>query len=205
MKNIKVSLILNIIIVLFVTIGTIFMFNGIEFMSNTKILESTGFGAFKFYTVDSNVLVAIGSFILIINEILVLNNKKDKLLELVMEEYLTKVDYKKQVDLINEEINIHQNKINELQSNKKDKNYIENKINSIKEALNNSLNDIECYSDIFNELVDRIYVFKENDKKIKLDILLATGESLYTTSDNSGKKFHSLDYVTTSNSSKCSC
>lgn len=79
MKNIKISLILNIIIVLLVSIGTIFMFNGIEFMSNTKILESTGFGAFKFYTVDSNVLVAIGSFILIINEILVLNNKKKEI------------------------------------------------------------------------------------------------------------------------------
>ena len=80
-----------------------------------------------------------------------------------MEEYLSKIDYKKQVDLINEEINIYKNKINELQNNKKDKNYIENKINIIKESLNNSLNDNECYSDVFNELVDRIYVYKEND------------------------------------------
>ena len=135
------------------------------------------------------------------SKILVLNNKKDKLLELVMEEYLTKIDYKKQVDIINEEINTYQNKINELQNNKRDKNYIENKINNIKESLNNSLNDIECYSDVFNELVDRIYVIKENDKKIKLDIYIKTGESLYTTSDNLGKKFHSLDYVTTSSCS----
>lgn len=135
------------------------------------------------------------------SKLLVLNNKKDKLLELVMEDYLSKIDYKKQVDLINEEITIHQNKISELQNNKKDKNYIENKINSIKVALNNCLNDNECYSDVFNELIDRIYVFKENDKKIKLDIYIKTGESLYTTSDNLGKKFHSLDYVTTGNSS----
>ena len=134
------------------------------------------------------------------SKILVLNNKKDKLLELVMEEYLTKIDYKKQVDIINEEIANHQNKINELQNNKRDKNYIENKINDIKVALNKSLNDTECFSDIFNELVDRIYVFKENDKKVKLDIYIKTGECLYTTSDNLGKKFHFLDYVTTSNS-----
>lgn len=135
------------------------------------------------------------------SKLVVLNNKKDKLLELVMEEYLSKIDYKKQVDLINEEINTHQNKTKELQNNKKDKNYIENKINNIKEALNKSLNDNECYSDVFNELIDRIYVFKEIDKKIKLDICIKTGEQIKAFSDNLGKKFHSLDYVTTNNSS----
>ena len=133
------------------------------------------------------------------SKLLVLNNKKDKLLELVMEEYLSKMDYKKQVDLINEEINVNQNKINELKNNKKNKNYIENKISGIKEALNKSLSDNECFSDVFNELVDRIYVFKENDKKIKLDIYIKTGEEINTFSDNSSKKFHYLDYVTTNN------
>ena len=134
-------------------------------------------------------------------KISVLNNKKDKLLELVMEEYLSKIDYKKQIDVINEEINNYQNKINELQNNKKDKNYIENKINSIKLALNNSLNDNDVFSDVFNELIDRIIVHKQSDKQIKLDIYVKTGESIYTASDNLGKKFHLLDYVTTNNSS----
>ena len=132
------------------------------------------------------------------SKILLLNNKKDKLLELVMEEYLSKIDYKKQVDLINEEVNSYQDKIKKLQNNKKDKNYIENKINNIKDSLNKCLIDNQCYSDIFNELIDRIYVFKENDKKIKLDIYIKTGEQINTFSNNLGKKFHSLDYVTTS-------
>ena len=135
------------------------------------------------------------------SKILLLNNKKAKLLELVMEEYLSKEDYKKQVDLINEDLNIYQNKINELQSNKKDKNYIENKINEIKSVLEHSLEDNECFSDIFNEIIDRIIVHKQSDKQIKLDIYIKTGESLYTTSDNLGKKFHLLDSVTTGNSS----
>ena len=138
------------------------------------------------------------------SKILLLNNKKDKLLELVMEEYLEKADYKKQVDLLNEEINFYQNKLNELKIDKKDKNYIKNKINEIKKALDNCLTDDKCYSDVFNELIDKIIVNKIEDKKIKLDIYMKTGESLYTTSDNLGKKFHSLDYVTTSNSSFCS-
>ena len=36
----------------------------------------------------------------------------------------------------------------------------------------------------------------------KLDIYIKTGESLNTTSDNLGKKFHSLDYVTANISGK---
>ena len=135
------------------------------------------------------------------SKILLLNNKKDKLLELVMEEYLEKADYKKQVDLLNEEINSYQNKLNELKIDKKDKNYIKNKINEIKKALDNCLTDDKCYSDVFNELIDKIIVNKIEDKKIKLDIYMKTGESLYTTSDNLGKKFHLLETDSTSKSS----
>ena len=45
------------------------------------------------------------------SKILIFNNKKDKLLELVMEEYLSKEDYKKQIDLINKEIITNQSKL----------------------------------------------------------------------------------------------
>ena len=86
-------------------------------------------------------------------------------------------------------------------SNKKDKNNIENKISEIKNALEKCLEDDKCYSDIFNEIIDRIIVHKQSDKQIKLDIFIKTGESVYTTSDNLGKKFHLLDPVTTNNSS----
>ena len=132
---------------------------------------------------------------------IILNNKKDKLLELVMEEYLSKDDYKKQVDIINEKINNYQSKINELQKNRKNKNYIENKRKEIKDTLEKCMDDKECYSDIFNELVDKIIVYKEKDKKIKLDIIIKTKESITAYSDNLGKKFHLLDCNTTSSSS----
>ena len=90
--------------------------------------------------------------------------------------------------------------MNELKSNKKDKNNIENKISEIKNALEKCLEDNECYSDVFNELIDRIIVHKQNDKQIKLDIFIKTGESINAFSDNLGKKFHLLDTVTTNNS-----
>lgn len=137
------------------------------------------------------------------SKLLLLNSKKDKLLELVMEEYLSKEDYKKQVDLINEEINTYQEKIDELKNNKKNKNYIENKINEIKSSLEKCLEDNECYSDVFNELIDRIIVHKQNDKQIKLDIFIKTGESINTFSDNLGKKFHLINSYTTNNSRIC--
>lgn len=135
------------------------------------------------------------------SKILVLNNKKDKLLELVMEEYLSKEDYKRQVNILNEELNTYQEKIDELKNNKKNKNYIENKINEIKSSLEKCLEDNECYSDVFNELIDRIIVHKQNDKLIKLDIFIKTGESINTFSDNLGKKFHLIDSNTAGSSS----
>lgn len=135
------------------------------------------------------------------SKILALSNKKDKLLELVIEEYLSKEDYKKQVNLINKCLNNYQNKIIDLKNNKKDKNYIENKI---KNALKKCLDDSKCYSDIFNEIIDKIIVHKQSDKQIKLDIFIKTGEQVNTLSDNLGKKFHLLDSITTSNSSICS-
>lgn len=132
------------------------------------------------------------------SKMLVLNNKKDKLLELVMEEYLSKEEYKKQIDLINEDLVICQKKINVLNNNKKDKNYIENKINEIKKVLEKCLEDDKCYIDVFNELIDKIIVHKQSDKGIKLDIFIKTGESVNTLSDNLGKKFHLLDSHTAS-------
>jgi hypothetical protein len=135
-----------------------------------------------------------------------LNNKKDKLLELVMDEYLSKDDYKKQVDLINEDLSIYQNKKFELKNNKKDKNYIENKINEIMNSLEKCVEDKKCFSNIFNELVESIYVYKvdiENNKKIKLDILFKSGELISASSNDLGKKYHLMDAYTTSNGGIC--
>ena len=121
-----------------------------------------------------------------------------------MEEYLSKDDYKKQVDLIKEDLMIYQNKMDELKNNKKDKNYIENKISEIKNALEKCLDDNLCYSDVFNETIDKVIVHKQQDKQIKLDVFIKTGEQINAFSDNSGKKFHLLDSYTTSNGSICS-
>ena len=51
------------------------MFTGFQFMSNMEIFSNIGIEAFRYYTVDTNVLVGISSLIMIIYEILFLRNK----------------------------------------------------------------------------------------------------------------------------------
>lgn len=80
MKKIKISLILNIIIVLLVLLGSIFMFTGFRFMpASDLVLQTSKLGMFKYYTVDSNILVGIVSLILIIYEYKLINKKIDKI------------------------------------------------------------------------------------------------------------------------------
>ncbi len=74
-KNIKISLIMNIVIFIMVSLATFFMFTGIKFMSDTEFLSDTGVTLFKYYTVDSNLFVGVASLLLIIYEILLINKK----------------------------------------------------------------------------------------------------------------------------------
>ena len=75
MNNVKKSLIYNIIISIIVLLGTIFMYTGYHFMTNTRVLDEAGITSFKFYTVDSNVIVGVVALIMIIYEVLYLKNK----------------------------------------------------------------------------------------------------------------------------------
>ena len=75
MKDTKVSIILNSLIVIIVVLGTIFMYTGYQFMTNTTLLDSSGLTAFRYYTVDSNIIVGIASLIMVIYEILLINKK----------------------------------------------------------------------------------------------------------------------------------
>ena len=75
MKKLNTSLILNILIVILVIIFTLFMVLDIHFMKEVKLLEVTSLENFKFFTVDSNVLMGIISLTMIIYELKLKNNK----------------------------------------------------------------------------------------------------------------------------------
>jgi len=74
-KNIKISLVFNIIIAVLTLLAAIFMFTGFKFMDEEPLLESTKLGIFKFFTVDSNLFMAIVAIIFAIKEISVLRGK----------------------------------------------------------------------------------------------------------------------------------
>lgn len=69
MKKVKISLIMNIIITILAVLGTIFMFTGFKFMPSDDLLQINSIEMFKFFTVDSNILMGIVSLILAIYEI----------------------------------------------------------------------------------------------------------------------------------------
>lgn len=76
-SRIRISLIMNILVVTFTVIACIVMFTGFQFMStdNFLVLESTKLGMFKFFTVDSNILMGLSSLIFTIYEYKLLYGK----------------------------------------------------------------------------------------------------------------------------------
>ena len=68
MKKIKIAFIINLIISALVLIGCIFMYAGITFMPAKTLLETKGIEMFKFFTVDSNILIGVISLIIAIYE-----------------------------------------------------------------------------------------------------------------------------------------
>ena len=64
-NQVKVSYFLNIIIFIFVVVAFIIMFTGIKFTFGIEpVLETTKLGVFKFFTVDSNLLIGISALLL---------------------------------------------------------------------------------------------------------------------------------------------
>ncbi len=75
-NKIKIALILNYLIVIFVLIASIIMFFDIKFMYGLQPkLDASSFSMFKVFTVDSNILMGISSVLLIIKERKLLDNK----------------------------------------------------------------------------------------------------------------------------------
>lgn len=84
-NNLKTSLYINIVVFILTLIAMIMMFTGYKFMSgNEYILETSGLGMLRFFTVQSNLFVGIVSLVFAIKEIMILKGKKIS---------ITKMDY----------------------------------------------------------------------------------------------------------------
>lgn len=80
MKKIKISYILNIILVILTIIGFITMITNFKFMHGQETtIASSPNGRFRFFTIDSNLLIGIVSFIFLIQERKLLKGKITKI------------------------------------------------------------------------------------------------------------------------------
>ncbi len=66
MKKRKIATIINILIIVFVTIGLICMLLNIKFMSKQTLLTANKIENFKFFTVDSNILMGLSALLYVI-------------------------------------------------------------------------------------------------------------------------------------------
>lgn len=79
-SNYKVSLIINLIVVMLTIFASVMMFTGWKFMQGPEIiLESTKLGIFRFFTVQSNLFMGMVSFVFAIKEILIIKGKNYQL------------------------------------------------------------------------------------------------------------------------------
>ena len=75
MKNTKLSLIFNSLIVIFVVFATICMYLGVEFMGHTKMLTADSINMLQYYTVQSNLLMGLVAAVYMVYDVLVLTDK----------------------------------------------------------------------------------------------------------------------------------
>ncbi len=68
-KTLKISLILNLVNFSLVVLGVVVMLTGFQFMGEELILSARKIEAFRFFTVDSNILAGVASLIFAVYEI----------------------------------------------------------------------------------------------------------------------------------------
>lgn len=77
MKRIRLSIVSNILIFVFTVFATVAMFTGFQFMGGDLPLAINGIEAFKYFTVESNVMMGIIALVFFIFEIRMLRKKTE--------------------------------------------------------------------------------------------------------------------------------
>ncbi len=110
----------------------------------------------------------------------VLKIKKEKLLELTINNFLSDEEFYKRNEELNKEIQKQQEKIKELKDEKENLSSIEDNMRQIKGTLEKKIKIDENIEDLIKLLVDKIYVSKVNGdrKHIKLEIYLKIGKPI---------------------------
>lgn len=111
------------------------------------------------------------------NEIALLNQKKDKLLELTIDGAITNIEFKNRNDDINKLIDNKQSNIDEINLMLKKIYNTDDKFNELKIILNEKLSDNNFIcSEITDVLLDKIYVDNKNTPNIDMFVKLKAGD-----------------------------
>ena len=113
-------------------------------------------------------------------KIKITQTKKDKLLELTIENFISDEEFYKRNEKLNNEIEMYNKEINNLKEKKESVSTIEENMKKIKQTLEQEIKVEENVEDLIKLLVDKIYVSKidNNRKHIKLEIYFKIGDPL---------------------------
>ncbi len=117
------------------------------------------------------------------------NNKKDKLLELTIQNYISNEEFYKRNETLNKEMENYNKQIKSLNEEKENITSLEDNMKQIKKTLEKEIRIEENIEDLIKLLVDKIYVSKvdNNRKHIKLEVYFKIGEPI-TLEGNLNKK-----------------
>lgn len=154
-----------------------------KFLKNKDKIKRELLDRVKLHNIDINLTQKKASLNKKITE---LEAKKEKLLELVTNNYIANQEFSKKNEAINIEINNIKKELKDIESDKKYNGNTEKKLENIKEELEKQLSINNNFVSFMDLLIDKIYVSKINNNRnlIKLDILLKTGITKSLNYDN---------------------
>lgn len=105
-------------------------------------------------------------------KVIKLKKKKDKILELNIDGSLSNKEFKSKNDKCNEELELFTKELNNLKSISNNLDQKKEKINNLKDVITNMMGEEKDFTEIFNLLIQKVYVSKiNNDRKhLMLDI-----------------------------------
>lgn len=145
-----------------------------NFFRNKDKVKKNLIGRIKEYYDYSNLTQKVTS---LNKKIIELEDKKEKLLELVTHNYISNQEFSKKNEAVNNEINNIYMELKDIEIKGGCKNQFEEKLTSFCEELDRGFDIDNNFTDFMNLLIDKVYVSKVNGSRnqVKLDILFKTG------------------------------
>lgn len=154
-----------------------------KFLKNKDQIKKELLDRVKLHNIDINLTQKIASLNKKITE---LEAKKEKILELVTNNYITNQEFSKKNESINSEINDIKVELKNMESKELYKDNRKGELENIKKEIENQLSVNTNFTSFMDLLIDKVYISKINNNRnlVKLDILLKTGMTKSLNYDN---------------------